>query len=302
MIQKIGFQVVIFLKTTIIVCTATFFVLTGLLSCRPVAEYNHNGKTPLVALEGNFLYEEDFRQIIPYNLSYQDSIKFADDYLRNWIAEQMLYRNALRNIPDTKEIDKLVENYRRSLIVHRYQKKLIDQKLAKEISEEEVEAFYNDNLRLFILEEPMIKGLLIKLPLNASDLDKVRELYIKKDVSAFEELEKYCVQYAVRYEFFYDKWKSISEIEGVLPHLDGSFIKALEIKRHIEMKDDGFWYFLNIDEYIAGGNVKPLEYARDEIKNLLINNKEVDYMRRVKDDLFESAINNNFVKYYISTK
>ncbi|HZK02893.1 MAG TPA: peptidylprolyl isomerase [Bacteroidaceae bacterium] len=302
MIGSRGVKVAVSSITDTIKCVGGFCMLLGLLSCRQLIEYNHNGKTPLVALDENFLYEEDLRQIIPYNLSFEDSVKFANDYLQNWIAEQMLYRNALRNISDTKEIDKLVDNYRRSLIVHKYQKKLIDQKLIKNISEDEVSKFYDENNRLFILEEPVIKGLLIKLPLNAPELDKVRKLYRQKDASAFEELEKYAILNAVRYDFFYDKWQSLSDIETVLPKSEESIKNIIDKSRHLELKDEDFLYFLNVDEYIARGNVKPLEYAREEIKSLLINNKEVDYMQRVKNDLFESAINNSIVKFYIPVK
>ena len=47
----------------------------------------------------------------------------------------LLFDKAEGNIPDNAKIAKLVENYRRALIMHTYQEELVNQKLANEISE-----------------------------------------------------------------------------------------------------------------------------------------------------------------------
>lgn len=55
----------------------------------------------------------------------------------------LLYAKAESNIPDNVEIDRLVENYRKALIMHTYQQQLISQKLSEEIPEQELTDFYN---------------------------------------------------------------------------------------------------------------------------------------------------------------
>ena len=85
------------------------------------------GKTPVVEVNGDVLYLEDIEQMLPLGLSDADSTVFADRYIRNWVQDVLFYQNAIRNIPDTKDIDRLVENYRRSLFEHEYQRRLIEQ-------------------------------------------------------------------------------------------------------------------------------------------------------------------------------
>ena len=46
-----------------------------------------------------------------------DSLLFADRYVRRWIEETLLYEKAKENIPDNAAIERQVENYRRTLIL-----------------------------------------------------------------------------------------------------------------------------------------------------------------------------------------
>lgn len=72
-------------------------------------------------LDGNFLYREDLQSVLPAGLSKDDSLLFAEHYIRNWVEDILLYDKAQSNIPNNGEIDKLVENYRKALIMHTYQ-------------------------------------------------------------------------------------------------------------------------------------------------------------------------------------
>ena len=94
-------------------------VVAGVLSgCGP--EHDHKGKTPLVEVAGEYLYKEDLQAALPFNISKDDSVLFAEHYIRNWVEDVLLFDKAEGNIPDNAKIAKLVENYRRALIMHTY--------------------------------------------------------------------------------------------------------------------------------------------------------------------------------------
>mgnify|MGYP000815156284 CR=1 FL=1 len=61
----------------------------------------------------------------------------------------MLYEKAANNIPDNVDVDTLVENYRKALIMHTYQQELINQKLTSDISEQEIADYYEKNKDYF---------------------------------------------------------------------------------------------------------------------------------------------------------
>ena len=108
-----------------------------LLSCRWDSTTGYDrGKTPLVKLNGNVLYAEDLLQVLPLGITGQDSVEFSEKYIRNWVEDVMFYQNAERNIPDTRDIDRLVDNYRRSLIGDSIEDALDE--LGNDYSEEEI--------------------------------------------------------------------------------------------------------------------------------------------------------------------
>lgn len=275
------------------------FGLIFMLLCVSCGEhYDHEGKTPLVELNGNFLYREDLQSVLPPDLSKDDSLLFAENYIRNWAEDILLYDKACDNIPDNKEIDKLVDNYRRALIMHTYQQALIHQKLADEITEQELVDYYNNNQGLFKIDRPLIKGLFIKVPLTAPHIANVRRWYKSETSDAVEHLEKYQMRNAVKYEYFYDRWVPVSEVLGMMPLDKPDAEEYLNKNRHIELKDTAFYYFLNVSDYRPVGEQEPYEFARKHVKDMLLNLKQVVFMKDLKDGMYERAVKKNEIKFY----
>ena len=271
-----------------------------LVSCKwnkSVTEYVY-GKTPIVEIGTDVLYVENIEQVLPLGLSEADSTLFARQFIKNWAQDVLFYQNAIRNIPDTKDIDRLVENYRRSLIEHEYQRRLIEQKFSSEIADEDIEQFYNDNQRLFVLDESLLKGLFLKISNRSHDLSDIRKLYTQQDDESFEEIEKYSIRNAARCEFFYDNWRTVAEIEVLLPQLDKPLETMLKEKGNFEFKDEEYIYLLNVSEYAPKGGIEPLDHARSRIRGLLINSNEVSYMRKIKEDLYDAAIEKNRIIFH----
>ena len=262
-------------------------------------EHNHKGKTPLVEVSGEFLYKEDLQAALPLNISKDDSVLFAEHYIRNWIEDALLFDKAEGNIPDNDKISKLVENYRRALIMHTYQEELVNQKLANDISEEEINAYYEKNKELFRLDNPLVKGLFIKVPLSSPDLGNVRVWYRKNNQDVIEKLEKYSLRNAVSYDYFYDRWTSVPDVAAKIPlkvlDTDANY---LDKNRNVEVKDTAFCYFLHIEDFLGKDKQNPLDFARDEIKEILINLKRVEFINKVKEDLYQRASDRNKIIYY----
>ena len=214
--------------------------ITLLVSCKwnkSVTEYVY-GKTHIVEIGTDVLYVEDIKQVVPLGLSEADSTLFAQQFIKNWAQDVLFYQNAIRNIPDTKDIDRLVENYRRSLIEHEYQRRLIEQKFSSETAEEDIERFYNDNERLFVLDESLLRGLFLKISNKSHDLSDIRKLYTRKDDESFEEIEKYSIRNAARCEFFYDNWRTVAEIEVLLPVMEKQLESLLQESGRFVIKDE----------------------------------------------------------------
>ena len=64
-------------------------LLVTLGSC--TKKQDHKGKKPLVEVGGKFLYKEDLQGVLPLNLAADDSVLFAESYIRNWIEDVLLF-------------------------------------------------------------------------------------------------------------------------------------------------------------------------------------------------------------------
>mgnify|MGYP006969018440 CR=1 FL=1 len=159
--------------------------------------------------------------------------------------------------------------------------------------------YYEKNNELFHTEHPFVKGLFIKVPLHSQDLASVRKWYKKNNQDAIENLEKYSLRNAVSYDYFYDRWLPLSDIAVKIP------LKALDTdenyldkNRNIEVKDTAFCYFLHVEEFLGKDEQRPLDFARKEIKEILINLKRVDFINKVKEELYQRASDRNKINYY----
>jgi len=90
-----------------------------------------NARVPLLEVEGKFLYLDQIQEIIPPNVNAEDSAEIAESFIRKWVTDVLLYEIAKRNVTNKDEIDRLIEDYRKSLTIHQYQQKLIEQRLPK---------------------------------------------------------------------------------------------------------------------------------------------------------------------------
>ena len=260
---------------------------------------DHKGRQPLVKVGKNYLYQDDLQMVMPVGITGKDSVTFAEEYIRNWVEDILLYQKAEGNIPDNAKIKELVASYRRALVMHTFQEELVNQEVGNAITTDEVEEYYKGNAAAFRAEQPYVQGLYIKVPLQSKRLSSLRSLYKKNTQDAIDKLEKYGISNAVDYDYFYDRWLPVSDISLKLPVKElTSDADYLNKKRNIEVQDTAFCYFLHVENFIPKGEILPLEYAKNEIKEILINLKRVDFINKMRNDLYDKASENNEVIYY----
>lgn len=128
-------------------------------------------------------------------------------------------------------------------------------------------------------------------------MNNVRRWYKTEKQDAVESLEKYSLQNAVKYEYFYDKWVSVTDILDMIPLKVDTPEEYVNKHRQVELKDTAFYYFLNVSDYRGVGEEKPYEFARSEVKDLLVNQKRVNFMEQVKSDLYQQAVDKKKIIY-----
>lgn len=259
---------------------------------------NHSGKRPLVGVDNEFLYKEDLAQMYMSVSPVADSITFVHEYIRGWLENALFYRMARRNVPDSREVERLVENYRKSLLLNIYQDKLITQQLVREIPEEDIREFYEDNGELFQLDEPMVQGLFLVLPNSAPKVSAVRKWLKDSDVEDVENIEKYSITNAITYDYFADSWRELDALAAKMPITADELFAKLNKDSYVELSDSSAIYFLSVSDMLSKGERMPMDMASDKIRGLLINSMKADFIKEVKRDLLRSALASGEVKFY----
>lgn len=277
----------------VVVAVCWVFILEGCVSSG-----KDSGRVPLVEVNGAVVYLDEALQGMPAGLSAKDSVDYVRQFLRNRVKELLVYEKALDNIPQNRELEDLVESYRRSLIVYEYQQQVLNEKIQKEVSESDLQEFYQSNSQRFVAERNLVQGILIKIPQSAPDLNKLRQLYKSTSNEAFEKMEKICVRNAGLMEYFYDKWVSFDDIMDKIPYLIRNHSEFLSGRPTLEVTENGYCYLLYVHKYVLSGKVAPYEYVRDKVRNVVMNTRKTAFIHQFEQQLVDEAEKKKKIKYF----
>lgn len=277
-----------------------FILLTlsvSLFACKKAIQTDE--PDALVKVNDRILTRNEVESLIPKGTTSADSLLLAESYIKKWVKDELVLKIAQLNLGSDKEtIDKLVDAYRRSLLRYRYQEKLIQEKLSDEIQESDVLTYYDTNKEKFVLDKNLIKGLFLKVPADAPNLSEVKTWYKSGNVASLEKIEKYSIQNAAIYEYFFDKWVDFDEIRNNIPNQISNPESFLRTNKTLEVTDSSFCYLLNIRQVLLKGQVEPFEYAEPRIREILINQRKLDFIKEFEEELYNDALDGGDVIFY----
>lgn len=284
----------------ILLFTILLFTIILLSSC--ASKTSEDERVPLLEVEGKFLYLDELQNIIPPNVNTEDSTQIAQNFIQKWVTDVLMYENAKRNVTNQKEINELVENYKKSLTIHQYQQKLIEQRLPKEATEEELQAFYTEYSQQLLLKENIIQGLLLIVPKNAQKMSNVRSWVQSASTSSLQNIEKYSIQNAISYDYFGDRWIYLSDILKKIPIKLEDPDNFVSTNRYYETSDSLQYYLLRITSFRKTGNVEPFEMAKDKISNILLNKSKSSFIENFETELYNDAIKDETISFFNISK
>ncbi|MBS2098010.1 hypothetical protein [Carboxylicivirga linearis] len=260
---------------------------------------DNEASRPLVSVGNRQLTIGMVSSAVPNHLSAEDSIVFVQDYINRWIRSELLLRKAELNLnPKEKNVEQLLEEYRRSLLIHKYQQKLLAQKFTPFITSSEIKKWYEDMEDNFRLEDVIIKGVFVTVPKTAPNINTLEKLYRSDDQEDLVKLETYCFQNAKKYEIFLDQWLPMEDINIALPEPIKRTDQFVKYNKFYKTSDSLNQYFLSIKEYKLPSELAPIEYVEEKIKAVLVNKKRLEFLKQLENDLYEEGLDKKSVKFY----
>ncbi len=268
-----------------------------LLSCRQKPA--EPSEQPLARVFDNYLYPADLKGLVVAGITGNDSITVVNDFIEKWIRNKLLLYIAERNLTDhEKDVSHEIENYRSSLLIYAYQQSYLQQNLDTVVSESEIESWYNENQANFILNQPMMTGTFIKLPVNAPEIYKVRQWYRSDNPEHIKLLEAWCFEHATVFTHFNDSWVNVNEVLRTIPSDNQLLLNTLKNRRYLETRDQNYYYFVNANKLAPEGTTTPYELVKDNIHSIILNKRKVQLISELESNIFSDAQNREHFTIY----
>ena len=264
----------------------------GLLlgSCTALEKKQQAGAA--VEVNGQYLYRSTLDSLT-VGLSSEDSLRVVQQYISQWAKDILVYDKAKARTKS--ELEQLVEDYRRSLYVHAYEEYLVDRRMPKAVPDSTVQQVYDQMPERFLLDESIVKGIFVVVPNDARDIAKLKGWLAKEKL---DEIEKYAYQNASGYELFTDKWLTTTDLLAHMPAERAEIEAQLKNKNQLEVTDSLKTYLIQVTEKHLRGERMPLEYARPEIEKIVLSERQVDFLNKEREKLYNEAIQDQKIKFY----
>ena len=275
-----------------------FSIILLIFRCTPTAENNSAADRLLAEVGSKKLYLSELDGMIPVNGSSEDSSLVINALVERWAREAVLLTEAEMNVPKGLNIDKLVRDYRSSLVKSNYETILVEQLLDSLVTEQELTTFYEAGKEQFSLDEPILRCRFIKIDKTLAEIEQMKSWW--KDYSKDENatvLKEYAKQNASISKLKEETWYDLSEISQELPagKLTSSNLKS---KKEIVTSDEQFQYFYFPLETIEKNAEPPFDYVKNKIKRVILHRRKQALLNSKKEEMYARELRRNSVKIY----
>lgn len=274
-------------------------ILLAFSSCDKTTDVVEDNGKPVAKVNTSILYDTDLKQIAQAGLSKSDSLAFTQSFVNKWAYNEIFYQQAVNYLTEEElNVEKELEEYKKELLTYKFQTKLINEKLDTNVTQVQIEEYYNNNAQNFLLKNNIVKVLYVKTPINIPNIDKLKKLCYSNNPKDAEPLKSMCIQYANNFFMNDNTWLMFDDLKKEINQLKE--VPEYDIKngKTFEFTDASSFYFLKIIEVKSKNTLSPLNFEKKNIKNRLINQRKEKLITAIKKDFFEKAKTNKELEIY----
>ncbi len=259
-----------------------------------------NQPRAIARVNDHYLYAIDVDGIVSADVSAEDSTNIMTAYVNNWVRKQLLIDEATAKIDfDEAEIQRKILDYRYSLIAYEYKSYYVNQNLKKEVSDEEIQKYYDENQDNFPLKQNIIRGKFIRVPKDAPDRNKIKTLIYSSRKDKIEELRSYCFSNAIMYSLEDSVWINFDDIIKNTPLAEiPNKEEFLKRTKYTESSDETSIYYFLIKEYKKTDDIAPLEIVKDQVMGIIVNKRKVELARILEKEVYDKAVESGAFEIY----
>lgn len=276
----------------------SFYLISLVIILLGSCKYHKSEHDEVVAKVGDkALMRKDLFSVLPKGMTQLDSIAQSKDFVQRWIKQELMLSMAEKNLTsEQKDFNRELEEYRSSLIIHKYQQQLLGQKLDTALTENDIRQFYDQHPEQFILEQNIVKAVYVEIPKAVAKPDQIKKWMLASDDRSKTELESYSFQYATKFDYFNNQWVDFTRVRSRMPLNWDNTEQRLKRNNFIEVSDSEKWYFVSIKDFRLAGDKAPFDYVKDRIENLILNNRKMEFIQELDKNIYQKGKEENLFK------
>jgi hypothetical protein len=226
--------------------------------------------------------------MFPPGISSYDSSLITNAYTQRWLREAVLLYEAENNLPKDLNIDRLVRDYRSSLVRNNYEQVLLEQLMETEISKSELLSFYDKNKIQYQLDNPILKAYFIVVPKIISVKDSLKLLWKNPTASNVSKLKAICEAYELNHSLDAGKWNEWEKFAAFFPR-NIDFDEFSRKGKDFSIPDGAFDIWVKIFDSRRIQEIPPMDYVEEQMKRMLLLSRKTKLLEEKKEDMFEIA-------------
>lgn len=260
-----------------------------LCSCSFVSSLMHEGE--VVANVGSRkLYSVEIESYIPKGMSPDDSLKLAQQFIRNWTIERLYEQVAEKELSKAaQDVSKELEDYRRSLLKYRYEQSYVNQRLDTTITDKQIGDYYDSHQAQLKLKAPILRARYVKVYKDSPNLQTIRKQLSVEDEDGMVATDSLLIMSTIRNTHYGGRWVEASVLAREFGVDYESLLNDMA-NGYIERKDaEGNDCIAYVYEIIKAGHRGPEEYYRDRIKDIILSARKQTLLLELEQDLLKTA-------------
>lgn len=258
-------------------------------------------KTDAVArVNDSYLFPDELIGLVPAGTSKADSISIVKNYIDRWASQRLLYDAAEINLGKERqeEYNQLIEQYRTDLYTRGYLEEIVKQSVDTVITNEEVAAYYKANKENFRTTGMLVKLRYLYVAKDHPRLGLVRSRFLsgnKKDLKALNDMSIQFKSFAFNDTTWVDINQVYQKLPFVTPENRGKYVSG---SMSYQYPDSTGVYMVKVRSVLDKGQIAPYEFIAPTLKQLIINNRKLELIKKFEKEITDDAIKNKKYEVY----
>ena len=240
------------------------------------------------------LFESEVVDNIPSGLFKEDSLAMFDLYVNNWLKNQVLLHEADKKLTlKEKNFDEQIRKYKEHLLIEAYFNKITEDSLKFLVSDKELKHFIGEYKESEPVQQNVVRVNYVKLSKKSSVGNQIKEILFndQRRVAEKKKLTQLCGD-SIEYFLEDNQWMLLDYLEQDFPFNIDDKEALLSDHKNIDVSDNQYRYLVVFLDFKTQYTPSETVDEQNSIRSMLIQQKKVKYINKLKESLLQQAIDN----------